>query len=135
VKRVLLSMDILASLLAYLVSITGVIAALAISFVVYFSSPDQQSPIPANVVATAKPSLFDVGAPAEIKGLKQTDLRTASKAEQAKPALTAVALDAQQQKPQSSRAQLRRLAEKDRAKRFAERANTDFETRFLHYDD
>jgi hypothetical protein len=130
IKRVLL-MDILASMLAYLVSVTGIIAALAISFVVYFSPPDQQ---PENVVAAAKPPLFDMAAPAEIKGLKQTDLRAASKAEQAKPALPAVALDAQQ-KPQTSPAQLRLLADKDRAKRLAYRANTDFETRFLHYDD
>ena len=124
-------MDIIASILAYLISVTGVIAALAISFVVYFSPPDQRA---ANVVAAAKPPLFDMAVPAEIKGLKQTDLRTASKAEQAKPALPGVALDAQQ-KPQTSREQLRRLVDEERAKRFAERANTDFETRFLHYDD
>jgi hypothetical protein len=132
-KRVLL-MDILASMLAYLVSVAGIIAALAISFVVYFSTPDQQPPMPANVVAAAKPPLFDMAAPAEVRGLKQTDLRAASKAEQAKPSLPAVALDAQQ-KPQTSRAQLRLLVDKDRAKRLASRANTDFETRFLHYDD
>jgi hypothetical protein len=133
-KRRLLSMDILASMLAYLVSVAGIIGALAISFVVYFSPPDQQPPMPANVVAAAKPPLFDMAASAEIKGLKQTDLRAASKAERAKPASPTVAFDAQQ-KPQTSPAQLRWLADKERAKRFAERANTDFETRFLHYDD
>jgi hypothetical protein len=132
-KRVLL-MDILASMLAYVVSIVGIIAALAISFVVYSSPADQQPPMPANVVAAAKPPFFDMAGPAEIKGLKQTDLRAASKAEQAKPASPAVALDAQQ-KPLTSQVQLRRLADKDRAKRFAYRANSDFETRFLHYDD
>jgi hypothetical protein len=129
-----LSMDILAAMLAYVVSIAGIIAALAISFVVYFSAADQQPPMPANVVAATKQPLFDMAAPAEIRGLKQTDLRAASKAEQAKPSLPAVALDAQQ-KPQTSRAQLRLLVDKDRAKRLASRANTDFETRFLHYDD
>jgi hypothetical protein len=136
--KCVLLMDILASMLAYLVSVAGIIAALAVSFVIYFSPPNQQPPIsapmPANAVVAAKPPLFDMAASAEIKGLKQTDLRAASKAEQAKPALPAVALDAQQ-KPLTSLKQLHRLADEERAKRLAYRANSDFETRFLHYDD
>lgn len=126
-------MDIIASILAYLVSITGIFAAMAIAFIIYFVPPDQQMP-EANGAATAQPRLVDMATPSEIKGIKKTDLRAESRAERAKPVPPVVALDAQQ-KPQTSPAQLRRLAEKDRAKRLAERANTDFETRFLHFED
>ena len=69
------------------------------------------------------------------KQSEQTDTHVASRTPQsvATPPST-IALDARQ-RPQTSPAQLRRLADKDRAKRFASRANSDFETRFLHYDD
>jgi len=132
-------MDIIASIFAYLISLVGIFAAMAAAFVIYFSQPGQQSPAQpnANVAVVAKPPLFDMASSAEVTGIKKTDLRTASKADKAaetKPALPPVALDAQQ-KPQTSRTQLRRLADKDRAKHLAERANTDFETRFLHYED
>ena len=45
-----------------------------------------------------------------------------------------VAIDARQ-KPLLSNAQLRRLADQERAKRLAYRERSSFETRFLHYDD
>ena len=45
-----------------------------------------------------------------------------------------VAIDARQ-KPLTSNAQLRRLADQERAKRLAYRERSSFETRFLHYDD
>jgi hypothetical protein len=129
-------MDIIASVLAYLISLTGIIAAMAIAFIVYFGPPAQlaSSPSDVNVAVTAKPPLFDMATSAEIKGIKKADLRAESKAEKAQQTPPVVALDAQQ-KPPTSPAQLRKLAEKDRAKRLAERANTDFETRFLHFED
>ena len=45
-----------------------------------------------------------------------------------------IAVDARQQ-PLMSNAQLRRLADKERARRLAYREGSSFETRFLHYDD
>jgi hypothetical protein len=137
-------MDILASMLAYLVSVAGIIAALTASFVFFFANPDQQPFIPAarDVAAMTAPGLVDMATGAQVKMVtevkkqsEQTDTHVASRTPQsgAMPPATVV-LDARQ-KPQTSPAQLRRLADKDRAKRFASRANSDFETRFLHYDD
>jgi hypothetical protein len=138
-KRVLL-MDILASMLAYLVTVAGVIAALAVSFVIFFANPGQQPSNPAaqDVAAMTAPRLVDMATAAQVKRLaqvKQTDTRVTSGAPQSKamPPAT-IAIDAQQ-KPLTSSAQLRRLADEERAKRLAYRANSDFESRFLHYDD
>jgi hypothetical protein len=125
-------MDIIASILAYLISLTGIVAAMAIAFVIYFAPPSLRPD--ASDTAAAQPRLVDMATPSEIKGIDKTDLGAESKAEKAQQAQPAVALDAQQ-KPPISRTELRRLAEKDRAKRLAERANTDFETRFLHFED
>jgi len=142
-KRVLL-MDILASMLAYLVSVAGIIAALTVSFVIFFANPDQQPFIPAarDVAAMTAPGLVDMATGAQVKMVtevkkqsEQTDTHVASRTPQsgAMPPAT-IAIDARQ-KPLTSSAQLRRLADEERAKRLAYRANSDFESRFLHYDD
>jgi hypothetical protein len=123
-------MDILASMLAYLVSVAGIIAALVASFVIYFATLDQEPLAPPAHVASAvtQPSLVDMASAVELKKaseMKQTDAQVAP------PPL---APDARQ-RPSPSRAQLRRLARLERAKRLAYRQSADFETRFLHYDD
>jgi hypothetical protein len=137
-------MDILASMLAYLVSVAGIIAALAASFVIFFASPGQQPSTPAahDVAAMTAPGLVDMATGAQVKMVtevktqsKQTETHVASGAPQSKATPPAtIAIDARQ-KPLTSPAQLHRLVDKERAKRFASRANSDFETRFLHYDD
>jgi hypothetical protein len=129
-SAVLLLMDILASMLAYLVSVAGIIAALVASFVIYFATLDQQPPVPPMHVASAitRPSLVDVASVAE---LKKASVIKPTEADAAPPP---IAPDAQQ-RPSMSRAQLMRLARLQRAQRLAYRQSADFETRFLHYDD
>jgi hypothetical protein len=133
-KRVLL-MDILASMLAYLISVAGVIAALTVSFVIFFANPDQQPFIPAarDVAAMTASGLVDKATGAQVRMVTEVKKQSKQTQSKAMPPV-AIAIDARQ-KPLTSLKQLRRLADEERAKRFAYRANSDFETRFLHYDD
>jgi hypothetical protein len=123
-------MDILASMLAYLVSVVGIIAALVVSFVIYFATPDRPPPVsPPHVVGTAtRPSLVDMASAAELK--KASEIKSTDAHDAPPP----IAPDVRQ-RSSKSRAQLRRLARLDRARRLAYRQSADFETRFLHYDD
>jgi hypothetical protein len=127
-------MDILASVVAYLTCVTGILAALVMSFFVVLSTPEQ--PTAAKYVVT--------------HAVQQTALQTSTA-----PALSAksiiksapwltpppgdpvvqsssVASDRQlAQKVQAQNA--RRLVEEERAKRWAYRQDPDFESRFLSY--
>lgn len=132
-------MDILASMFAYLVCVTGVVTGLAMSFVVFFSTPDRQSATTGYAIATlAKPSPIKTTRASAVKPIANTEQRDkhvasgAAKAEAAPP--MTIAVDARQ-KPPLSQAHLRRLAEKERARHLAYRERSSFETRFLHYDD
>ena len=125
-------------MLAYLVSVTGIVAALGISFFVFFSAPDQQPAMPTHATAmVAGPSAIETataGAKPEAK-IKQIDKYTVPGTANAQAApVTTIAIGARQEPPISA-ARLRRLVEKERAKRLAFREGADFETRFLHYED
>jgi hypothetical protein len=135
-------MDILASMFAYVVCMTGLLTGLIMSFVVFFSTPSQQAQAPTGAIAM-------VATPSSTTAVKQfaaTELpvKTVAKAQQmersetvvanAAAAQVAVALDARQ-KSLSSPNRMRRLAEKERARHLAYRERSSFEARFLHYDD
>jgi hypothetical protein len=133
-------MDIIASILAYLGCVTGVVAALAISFMVYFSPVAQPASAP-HAVALAAKSL-----PA-----KSPPTKTVAEAEQktvpthpnnrvaplAKNDATPAAVPTSdvRQKTKMSRAQWNKLVQNERARRLAYQQDPDFEARFLGYAD
>ena len=132
-------MDILASMLAYLVCVTGIVTGLVMSFVVFFSTPAQQSTAPEPAVAMlARPSHVNKATALPVKTIAKSDQTDKQDASGAAPANAVapmtIAIDARQ-KPPLSQARLRRLAERQRAKHLAYRERSSFETRFLHYDD
>jgi hypothetical protein len=132
-------MDILASMLAYLACVTGIVAGLAVSFVVFFSTPGEFSAPPPQAIAmaaTLRPIETARASPVEtIAKPEPADQQNAAVAAEAKAVPPpAIALDARQ-KPLFSQAHLRRLAEKERERQLAYRERPSFETRFLHYDD
>jgi len=115
------AMDILAAMFAYLACVTGIVGALAISLVMFFT-PQALQPLPSlpgqQVVAmVAKPDpvvTIAAAPPAAAPATVAADVR---------------------QKPFLTPGQMRRLAEKERARRLAFREGSSFETRFLHYAD
>lgn len=140
-------MDILASIIAYLGCVAGIIGAFAISLFVLFSTPDQTTPAKPtaaqSVVLAAKTNVLKTNVlkpavTAEAKsapGIKQTVRHVAAGA--AKPATaspTTLAGDLRQ-KPSISRSQLRRLVQEERAKRWAYQQDSNFDNRFLGYAD
>ena len=141
-------MDIIASMLAYLLCMTGVIGGLVLSFMVFFSTPNQlpsqQTDASAGAIAmVVRPSSV---APANQFAIKEFPVKTVAKADQAsdarnRPAVANAAAEqaavasGAQQKALLSPKRLRRLAEKERARHLAFRERSSFEARFLHYDD
>ena len=130
-------MDILAAMLAYLVSVTAIVGALGIALFVFFAAPDRQtSPVPKTAMVV-RPSAMKTAAAVARPESKSENInqRVASSATKPKAdPVTTIAVDAPQQ-PVMSPARLRRLAAKQRARRLAYREGVDFETRFLHYED
>ncbi len=142
----LLLMDILASILAYLGCITGIVGALALSFFLFFAAPDQ-STMPIRTAAIA-------AKPIAAKTATVTEVAPASKNEpaikneqaiasdgaktdvaQAEPAPPTPVVLSSRQKRQQLAAHLRRLAQEERARRWAYQQDPDFEARFLGYAD
>lgn len=138
-------MDIIASILAYFVCMTGIITGLVLSFAVFFSDLSQPSVMPAQPTAiTVRSNPRMIAAVPTVADSKQTNLRIktptnaqdnghVSAAKTDTPPQAVVAIDARQ-KPLFSKSQMRRLAER-RARHMAYREGSGFETRFLHYDD
>jgi hypothetical protein len=127
-------MDILASILAYLVGVTGIVGALAISFVLFFASPQALRPLPttqaeAIEAVTAKPEPVATIA-AAVPAVTQARAFGATES----TASAEIATDVRQ-KALLTPHQMRRLTEKERARRLALRENSSFEARFLHYAD
>ena len=135
-------MDILAAMLAYLVSVSVIVGGLAISCVAFFATPDRPPAMPAQAVAmVTEQHVVTTVARAKPPAMREPiDKRPVDKhpvpgaAKAASEPRIDVAIDARQ-KPLLSNAQLRRLADRERAKRLAYRERSSFETRFLHYDD
>jgi hypothetical protein len=129
-------MDILAAMLTYLGCVTGIVGALVISFYVYLVAPAQlTAPVQTAAVAAKadfiKTGVFKTGAPQSAAATHLDPvIPIAQRAEDAAP----IAADARQ-KGQSSPARLRRLAQEERARRWAYQQDSSFETRFLSYAD
>ncbi|HUC50128.1 MAG TPA: hypothetical protein VMA30_12140 [Xanthobacteraceae bacterium] len=154
-------MDILAPVFAYLTCVAGIIGALVVSFFVVFSAPKQpvmadRSEMIASVNATKsapladlkKPVLRDAAAdnpavnhvsPATQKR-EEAPQRAAAQAAPAQtsgPAIASQKLAAGNLRPKSkiTRAQWREMVQQERSRRLAYRQNADFESRFLGYAD
>lgn len=117
-------MDILAAMLAYLVSVTAMVGAVVISFVVFFSSPQSSLPL-----LPAQQAEATVATPDPVTTIAAAAVPAAGASEPVK-----IAADVRQKHLLSTR-QLRRLADKQRARRLAFRESSSFEARFLHYAD
>jgi hypothetical protein len=127
-ERRCVSMDILAAIFVYLASVSGIVAALAISFVLYFSPTHQAASVKqavAMVVQQSGPKAAPSPQPAA--GGVTTQTQEASQKIATPSAVT---------RAQAMRAQyLRGLAQEQRAKRWAYQSDASFENRFLGYAD
>jgi hypothetical protein len=144
-------MDILASMLAYLGCVTGIVGALAMSFYLFFAAPNPALTPTHSIAMAAKSDML------KSDMLKSDMLRTAI-APHAKPVASIARADTYvasqvasnistadappatvapaSKKAQLARAQLlRRLVQEDRARRWAYQQDPSFETRFLGYAD
>jgi len=114
---------------AYLGCVTGIVGALAISFFVFFSAPSQQI-APKYVVAIAAKS--DKLNTTFASGGKPPPTPSAAGAETTPaPKLAANT----RTKTSTPSAQLRRLVQQERVRRFAYQQDPAFEARFLGYAD
>jgi len=144
-------MDILASILAYLTCVTGIIGAFVVSFFVVFSTPEQAA-IPRHSAAITSVNLLKTATLTEAKKPAAKDGRADKPAvnyvantqkREAAPQQTAAAQTASQklavidarQKTKISRAQWRQIVQQERTRRLAYQQSSSFETRFLGYAD
>ncbi|MGC1779051.1 MAG: hypothetical protein WBB34_13980 [Xanthobacteraceae bacterium] len=127
-------MDIIASMLAYSVCMTGLLTGLVMSFVVFFSPPGARPASPTQVIAmVAKPSANDAAKASPIEKASPVETVARARTTVAVPQ-PAVAADAQQ-KPFLTAHRIRQLAERQRGRHLAFRERSSFEARFLGYDD
>jgi hypothetical protein len=135
-------MDILAAMLAYLGCVTGIVAALAICFVVYFSPIHHAAAT--KHIAAAHSNALSVTTIAQAKAASMTDQHDASVAAAktdkldpaVQPASAGPAPVSIRRKTQLSRTQYyRRQVQEERARRWAYQQDPDFEARFLGYAD
>lgn len=138
-------MDILASMLAYVASIGALFAGLAVSFFVFFSTPQeplqtQTRPQSASAMlvrpsAPNKPAAVEAHA-TRSAGHSEKHAAAASSPGTAQPAASARDL---RRKPAASVTQARRLMQEERARRWAYQQDSSqdssFASRFLGYAD
>jgi hypothetical protein len=127
-------MDILAGMLAYLAGIGAIIAAIAVSFSVLFSTPNA-SPEPQSATAmVARPAPTNKNAAPRAKhSIAHHDKRSVTtNVATAAPASTS-ANDVKRKA--LSAAQLRRLVQEERTRRFAYQQEPNFQSRLLGYAD
>jgi hypothetical protein len=125
-------MDILASMVAYLACVTGIVAALVMSFAVVFAAPERPTAERYAVTHAAQSRALQRSAAVSAKPIvKSAPPLTPPHGEMAAQprSLASDRQQAQQVKAQNAR----RLIEEDRAKRWAYRQDPDFESRFLSY--
>jgi len=135
-------MDILASMLAYLGCVTGMVGALALSFYLFFAAPNQALPAHSFAVA-AKSDRLRTSSAAQTKpdaNVAHADTHVVSRvaSQDASNVATTDAspATAAPKKAQLARASLlRRLVQEDRARRWAYQQDPSIETRFLGYAD
>lgn len=134
-----LSMDILASMLAYLGCVAGIVGALVLSFTVFISSPGTiKHPGKHRVAMTAKQSVLKTAAAPQAKPTAKLEqgAPVASSVAQSTPVpQTTVAASARQKTAVTRAEYLRRNVQEERARRWAYQQDPDFEARFLGYAD
>jgi hypothetical protein len=151
-------MDILASMLAYLGCVSGIVCALVLSFVVYFSHPDRSAAHINHPVATANAAVRPVATasaavakvttiaqvnPAQVNPTPKAEPKDAPKNASVALSDTTTAAAPRATVPVSTRHKVqlsrpqhyRRLVEEERARRWAYQQDPDFEARFLGYAD
>jgi hypothetical protein len=136
-------MDIIGSMLAYLGCVTGIVGALAISFLVLFASPEPPATPLHAAAMTARQTPAKTIAAAEAKPaakIAQADNAVAALLPGTETVPQRAVVAGARQKMQMSRAHLRRLvqeerAQEERARRWAYQQDPDFEARFLGYAD
>jgi hypothetical protein len=143
-------MDIIAAMLAYLTCVTGIVGALAISFYVCVIAPlptartfqsaaivanadgDKSSAIKSNAINTGG---IKTGATGTVAAIEHKPVTTmAQNTTDNDGTAKTVALGARQKGP-LPHAELRRLAQEQRAKHWAYQQDESFEARFMSYAD
>jgi hypothetical protein len=132
-------MDIIASMLAYLGCVTGIVGALVVSFYVYFGAPGEtaapmQTAAVVTKVGSTNTSAIMSAAPKTTAAAELKPVTTIAQGADNGAPLRPFGIETRQ-KGQLSRAQLRRLAQEERAKRWAYQQEPDFESRFMSYAD
>jgi|SRR5437763_15133612 len=135
-------MDILAGMLAYIAGIGAIFAGLAVSFSIFVATPNKPVEPQSTTAMIVKP-----GAPSKAIATDTIGTPASTRAEKNAAAANAPA-DAvrptrlgneMHRKPgasaAASAAQLRRMVEEERARRWASQHDTSFEHRFLGYAD
>jgi hypothetical protein len=126
-------MDILASMLAYLGCVTGIVAALVTSCAILLSTPDQPARANQTIAMVSKPGAAKTATEAK-PGAAIT-----ARVPPSGPAGTIVAqttnTEIDRQRAQITRVHLRRLVQEERAKRWAYQQDRDFESLFMSYAD
>ena len=136
-------MDIIASIFAYLGSVAAVVAALAMSFSLCFSSANK--PTPAKPVAgiAAKADMLKVASAPQSEPVVKTEQHGATIAATIAPASAQDATAAKKlavadpvRRTSTLRgASLRHLVQEERARRWAYQQDSQFQARFLGYAD
>jgi hypothetical protein len=117
-------------MLAYLGCVAGIVGALMISFIVYFSPPAHPAHLTHTTEMVAKPSAAKADRLTHVVATVAPDAPAPEQVMASPPTVAATTLP----KEQASRAQaMRRQVQEERAKRWAYQQDPDFETRFLSY--
>ena len=128
-------MDILACVLAYLGCAAGIVVALAMSFAVVFSTPDQPITAPHGTLAS-QPNHVKTVAAEQVMHDQVKLLPEAVDADQATDRFGAKhARDIREARRATELARLRRLAHDEQARRWAYQQTPDFEHRFPSFTD
>jgi hypothetical protein len=126
-------MDILAGMLAYLAGIGAIIAAIAVSFSVFFSTPRPPSEPQSAAAMVARPAPANKNAAPRAKhSIAHHDRRSVTTSVATTAPATTPANDVKR-KAILSAAQLRRLVQEERARRFAYQQEPNFQSHFLGY--
>jgi hypothetical protein len=133
-------MDVLASMLAYLTAVTGIVGALGLSAFLFFAAPNQ--PV-MPLQGVTKISAANSNAAGLGVALQSPPARTAPRVvlpekspptTNAETAAASAKAIAEARQAQLSAAELRRMVQEQRAKRWAYQ-DPDFESRFMSYAD
>jgi hypothetical protein len=136
-------MDILASILAYLGCITGIIGALAVSLFLVLAPPHARTAAPAPTAVLAAQASNEATSTISSNTItantaptpKADPVATVAQGANTATSEKRTAGAPPKTKTRLSRAQQRRIVQEERARRWAYQQDDDFETRFMSYAD